>query len=758
MRIARLVIISLLLSLTTCGGSSSSSGGGGETSTATVATISTGTLSAATLNTSTVGSSGGTITSSDLTSFTIEVPAGAVGEDITFTVSYAPVTAESGLPTGSATASQIVRIETSGSSDWNDYRTFDLPIKVTLPYTPPAEGEESVRFYVYNEDGTLEPTGFESIDTTNHTITFYTRTFANTSPDSVLSTLRKRATAANTTYSNYVAAGLDTVIESWFLDGVSLDTGFRAATDGFYIPNYGSYYKKSKGGNCLGMVSFAKYYFRKIGSGLRSQYHDDSNTTTWVDDSTAIELASRAHEAESSIWNKYYNGEVLSQTVSSRAVALSYLGGMYVSNQPVLLDIVQTTVDAAGAYHYNGEHAIMIYAADVTSAGLITFHVYDPNYPNNDARTITYVDGTGFNTYSGGSSASSPGYQYNYFNHIGYNVAVSDAIYDKLKASADIDFVDGSVFPTVTITSITGKTNLEDVTANEDTTENGEHKWVTSDSAVVITGTVLGGLAQTAGNVVNNVNIYVGDQKFTAAVNNSAGGGDGAFTKEVPLKQGENEIVILASTANSFNQWAAFYRNIIESTASTAAFTVTMDWGQNSSDVDLYVKEPDFTVSSVAKTGDTVYFSHRQNSSSANPYLDFDNTSGYGPEHYYATSGMSTLATDATTANPDRLYGTYTIRVHYYADHDGDDEAENPITWNVNYRYLAYCEDPCSDPENDGFWEEGTFSGGISTPDSSACCNINNSGSSWDSAHEVEYPEPDPDDYVVPASHDVMLP
>ncbi|MDO8518750.1 MAG: hypothetical protein Q7T11_01135 [Deltaproteobacteria bacterium] len=766
MKVKNLISIGTILFLATCGGGSSDSDDEESDSDPTVATISSGTLASATLSTSSVGSDGGTITSTSLTGFAIEVPVGAVGEDITFTVSYAAVTDESGLPEGATTASQIIRITTSGSSEWNDYRTFDLPVKVTLPYTPPAEGEESVRFYVYNEDGTLEPTGFESIDATNNTITFYTRTFANTSPDSVLSTLRKgpgksvvrnQAAAANATYANYVAAGLDNLMVAWFLDGVSLDSGFRAKTDGFYIPNFGSYYKTSKGGNCLGMSSFAKYYFRKVGSGLRSKYHDDDNTSTWVDDAVGIELASRAHEAESNIWNQFYSGEVTSQTVSSRSVALSYLGGLYVSNQPVLLYITQVIVDAAGVYHYSGEHAIMVYKADIASSGTITFHVYDPNYPNDDTRRITYVDGTGFNTYAGGPSAANPGYSYNYFNHIGYNVAVSDAIYDKLKASADIDFVDGTVFPTITITTITGKTNLEDVTANDETTDNGEHKWVTSDSAVTITGTVLGGLAQTAGNVVDNVNIFVGSEKFTAAVNNSAGSGTGEFSKEVPLKQGENEVVILASTANEFNQWAAFYRNIIESTASPAAFTVTMNWGQDDSDVDLYVQEPSFTSSGASKTGDTVYFGHRDGSSTSNPYLDFDNTTGFGPEHYYAVTGLSTIATDLTS-NPDNLYGTYNLRVHYYADHDDDSDTTQPITWNISYRYLAFCEDPCTNPEQDGFWEEGTFSGGLSTADSGQCCSIGNSGSSWSSTYEVEYPEPDPDDYTVPASHEVMLP
>src|SRR6185503_12076827 len=124
-----------------------------------------------------------------------------------------------------------------------------------------------------------------------------------------------------------------------------------------------------------------------------------------------------------------------------------------------------------------------------------------------------------------------------------------------------------------------------------------------------------------------------------------------------------------ATKQNGLGNWAGFYRNVIESTYFTSALTVTLGWGQGESDVDLYVKEPD-ALDGSGRIGDTVYYGHRNGESTTNPYLDLDNTGGFGPEHYIAVDRTKTLYTDLTEA--PNLYGDYTIRIHYYADHDSD--------------------------------------------------------------------------------------
>jgi uncharacterized protein YfaP (DUF2135 family) len=78
----------------------------------------------------------------------------------------------------------------------------------------------------------------------------------------------------------------------------------------------------------------------------------------------------------------------------------------------------------------------------------------------------------------------------------------------------------------------------------------------------------------------------VDNQKYTAAVV------DGAFSKEVPLLTGDNDVVILATDQNTFSNWAGYLKDTIKCTASPSAMTVTLTWDQDASDVDLHILEP----------------------------------------------------------------------------------------------------------------------------------------------------------------------
>ena len=133
----------------------------------------------------------------------------------------------------------MIQIVTSGSSSWNHFKLFDSLVKVTLPYDQSlVTNEKAVRFYHYDDvNHTLESAGYDGQSTANNTITFEASTF-----------------------SKFVAIE---VVMSYFENlnsSLSVDTGFRPATDGWYIPNYGSYLEN--GGVCLGMTSYAKWYYR----------------------------------------------------------------------------------------------------------------------------------------------------------------------------------------------------------------------------------------------------------------------------------------------------------------------------------------------------------------------------------------------------------------------------------------------------------------------------------------------------------------
>ncbi len=713
--------------------------------------LTTGGETVSTTATSVAGPAGATIAVTNpgdpLVGLKIEVPANATDEPITFRISSSPVDSSSGIPADTAIQSRRIRIEATGSDDWNTLGMFNRAVKVTLPY----EGNDDVAFYVVNQDGTVEPTGFAARDTANNRITFWTRTFANSADGTDVSSGRKLAIVSSVQYQYYVALGVSQQTwADWSGLGATIDTGFRSANNGWYIPNYGSFYAKSRGGNCFGMVGWAKYYFKSGYSPvLHSNYRDPAPTTTWLDDDVAIELASRVHNGMSDIWNQFLSDELDLQVASSESVAHSLVGALYATGAPALIAIYQYANN-----ELTGGHAIMTYRADIDDSGNITFHVYDPNFPGDDTRRIRYINGTGFQNYLSGTTAGDSRFAYNYFQHVGYHVGLSDAVLAQQKSAADNSYTNGSVFPTITITSITGLANGENVLENEGKTAEGQDKVITSDNAVKIEGTVLGGKAQTAGSVVNNIRILTPSGNYSAAVDNQAGSGTGEFKVAIPLKHGENQIAFLAAKYGTLSHWAAFEQQIIESTATAAAMTVTLTWGQNNSDVDLYVKEPDGN----GHTGDLVYYSNRASASPSYPYLDFDNTSGYGPEHYVAKDGMVTRYADGTTATS--LYGDYTIGVHYFSDDDDNYEEDQRIGWSVGWRYLAFCADPCDDPEMEGFWVEGSTGGTLTTADSNqdGPGGFAAQGSAWSGAWTISYPEPDPRDYEVPPSNEIMLP
>lgn len=762
------------------GGASESSG----TTTATevpVVSFATNDFQTGALDDSTVDSAGGTfsVTAGALDGLSIYVPVGATEETITFAVSYADVSSATNLPDGAVVASKAIRISADGSDDWDTFKMFDGATLVTLPYDEPADPttEDDIQFYVAEEDGTLTATGFYGQDTTNNTISFFVTNYGNAGEsDSLTGSLSakrgKGVGLSSALYNTYVAIGTASLWDAWLANGTTIDTGFRAASDGWYIPNFGSYLKPSRNGNCMGMVAFAKWHYAKYGAGLYNRYRDAGNTTTWLDDAVAIQLASRAHGAMDDRWDDIENFELTNvnptyDVASAAAVAKSYVGALYVTGKPVLLSIAEKHVLGDGTLQKKGYHAISAYAVTITADGTVAFRVYDPNFRNDDTRTVTFTNGTGFSLYQSGATAGSSRYSYNYFEHFGFSVFASDALFTNLKEAADANFSGDSIFPTVTVTTIQGKTNGENVldgaSSHSGTTDEGESKYITTDTSIVLGGTILGGKAQVAGSLVQNARIFVGGERFSTPVNNLEGSGDGAFSVTLPLKQGENEIVILGAKQNSWSWWSGFKRLIVESTASPSDMQITMEWNLGSSDVDMYVKEP-ITKDDLTASGDTVYWQHRKGTSASAPYLDFDNTSGYGPEHYITPTGTSTCVdSSCSSVNPDGLYGTYRVKVHYYDDAEDDLTAEapvptRPVTYTVSWRYLAYCAAPCADPEADGTWFSGSRTGVLSTASSSNCCNVANTGGDWSSAIEINYPQPDPDDFLVQDPPAVMLP
>ena len=642
-----------------------------------------------------IGATGGTIQVSDASSpvngLKIDVPQAATSEPVSFQVSYSTVDSISGLPQSCVVASKMISIETSGSATFNKYKMFEKSVTVTLPYDTTEANDDSnpVRFYWYDpQTNQLDSAGFLSENKPAHTVTFLTGSF-----------------------SDFVAIRtmLNITGSTWGID-VPVDTGFRPARDGWFIPNVGSYLDNTQGGCCLGMVSYAKWYYSNIATGLHSKYLQ-GNLTEWRDDKTALQLAARAHLATSGIWASMTNEEQGWAYANAREVALSWIAGMIVTGEP---QIIGLKAQFTNGTLREGGHAVLAYEY---SDG--NFEIYDPNYPGTSLgdpmREIKFTYNSGFtDVFTSALNSASPGWRFNIFYHAGSKLSSTPSDYRGLYDSAERDFSGNSLFPTVTLTDTSSSPAG---TTPVDTDSDGIRD--TTEAKTTISGTITGGQEQ-----VNSTLIFVDNQKFTAPVVN------GEFSKEVPLMQGDNNIIVLATDVNTFDNWAGFLKDTIKSTASPAAMTITLTWDQDNSDVDLHVLEP-------GTDGRHIYYQNK-GYTTTNPYLDMDNTHGYGPEHYYAIEG-STLP--GTTS----LYGTYQIRVEYYSDKSGADTPQ-PITWHLTLKYLAFKNSQTGEE----FWVQESRSGALSTPDNSDTGNFQNGSPAWSDVWSIDYLTPNIANYGVP--------
>jgi uncharacterized protein YfaP (DUF2135 family) len=132
-----------------------------------------------------------------------------------------------------------------------------------------------------------------------------------------------------------------------------------------------------------------------------------------------------------------------------------------------------------------------------------------------------------------------------------------------------------------------------------------------------------------------------------------------------------------------------------------ALFRATLRWVQDNSDVDLYVTEP-------APSGETAWYSNHTTSHGLN--LDFDNTSGRGPENTTLPAGSTPLA------------GNYVIKVHYYSDH-GTGQTTNGTVDIVLYEH-----------DTTGKSKKKTFEWNlaISGAQGQSCCNQNPGSDGFD--------------------------
>ncbi len=263
-------------------------------------------------------------------------------------------------------------------------------------------------------------------------------------------------------------------------------------------------------------------------------------------------------------------------------------------------------------------HASVVYGYDADK-----FYFYDVNY-HDTQKTLAYTD-AGFGTYG----------SYNSFGFVALPSMGRTEDFEALTVEAEAGFTTSA---DITLTSPTAD---EEINAHEAT----------------LAGSLSGDLNSAARLLANVKGVWQ-----TVPVSS------GSFNAEIPISYGDNTIVLLAGVSmsnqsNWYKNSAVLFRNVEGTLAATDLLT-TLTWNQSNTDVDLYVTDPN---------GDTAYYV--TDGTDSGLVLDFDNTSGYGPEHITLTSD-----TDGQV-----LEGTYTVRVHYFSNHREEDSlASGTVTVVIN--------------------------------------------------------------------------
>jgi len=617
----------------------------------------------------------------------IEFPEGAANESINVAVTYADVIEVAGLPENTSVVSKLIKIETTGSADWNENKHFDLPVLVTLPYDSSVDTSENpVRFYCYDrENQILDSAGFIYEDCTGHTVSFYTSSF-----------------------SEFV--GIDWKIHMYYSltrewGPPEVDTGFTPKQNGWFIPNTGSYIEPY--GNCMGMVAYAKWFYRYktvsnwhdvggvggwnlVGPRLNDKYRE-GDVNQWRDDETAIQLATRAqiatHEIQRRI-NKnreFYQANASNPNLSeSTYVALTWLHGMAVTHEPQLVSLSTRLQEGTVGV---GGHAVLTYRY---AKG--RFDIYDPNFPETpagtDERQIPYSYSTGFaRPYSSGQTAQSSKTQYNVFFALGWKAFATKRFYEDLYAAAENKFSDNSIFPKVTFTTpITTPYGTTPIDTDKDGVRD------TSSRRVRISGTISGGKEGQVGDGW----VFVSGKKELAMVTGQYP--EYSFAVEVDLYHGDNEVIFIGSF-DLFRYWAGFKRDVIKCTALREIMVISLTWSPEA-DLDLHVLEP--AIEGVE--GRHIYIKHQctfppditteylysDRFQHAYPYWERAVYEGkdykFGPVYYFVYENMTLPNYQGSGKS---VSGTYEVRVSYDNDDDWYDNKTRPVTYYLTARILA---------------------------------------------------------------------
>lgn len=431
---------------------------------------------------------------------------------------------------------------------------------------------------------------------------------------------------------------------------------YASIPDGFQIPNSGSTLNAT--GECFGMTAFSAWYERNYrdGADFYPRFMEKIGTT----DLTGQDIiATRAFNSITRLWRFYI-------PIIDRQRRLSEM-----EQFAVIRNVLQNTDDpvliylANSAAYPDAAHAILAYGI-LQDACNGTVYCYDPNFPGTE-QEITLTDGL-WVPYAPGGFA---------FRRINYNghgsVRLAEA-YNYILEDAAEGFQG------------TNKATIQNLAP---ASESSSPSRTVTVSGVIQSGEIL----------VSALRIHVGSSYFDTAVPVT-----GTFSVPVSLEVGRNTLTFETFGVDADNVTRTVPNSmegvpyVLNCTDDSAALLVTLTWNTGDTDLDLYVYDP---------SGGVSWYGGRTTADGGE--LDFDDTTGFGPEHW-------TLTYNDTV----RFNETYRVRVHYYSDHQGADE--EPISSGF-FVVMQFHENQPN--------EYTTHVGGGISVDNSSAAGPSGQGASW---------------------------
>lgn len=508
-------------------------------------------------------------TGTPLDGVTVSVPPGALDRTTTFSVGYNTGTLS--VPDG--TPSGTVLLIDAGA-----VKTFAQPVTITVPFF----GDNTVipvPYYIA-PDGSLKLAQLVNVDRTAHTLIFQT---------------------FHASWYTWIFGNVPMLATAFYTD-------HTPPNDGFQIVNYGSDYNRE--GECIGMTSFSQWYYEnhKSTSGdFYPKYYNVIGTDSLGRQVRGQNIiATRAFISISQIWRGYLQFVQSQERLSDADKFASIQHALLATHNPVVLDLYRNDS--------TNQHSVLAEGFDSSNGRDATIKIYDPNYPGDITRTISYNVDTGFSSYGGytGIVYVGPG---------SFNLADP---YQNILDNANVNFLN-SINATINVTSPTNGQEVQTRNVN------------------------LSGIITSSQVLVTQLTVFVGSTSYSGSVDNN-----GAFNIPIELNLGVNHILFVTEGKDSNGNLTIIVPNNLWTTDFTLNANVpqtvvlmTLTWDTNDTDLDTYVIDP---------TGDYSSYYHKVTQDGGT--LDHDVTTGFGPEHWTLLS-----------TNTIRYNQPYNFRVHYYSDH-----------------------------------------------------------------------------------------